>query len=117
MTPEYTTNSGMSLREKQSLFASLVPRLIDQAIELGFEVTFGETWRSEAEAKRRGFEESLHRDRLAIDLNLFRGGEYLRDSEDYRPLGDFWKGLHPLCRWGGDFNDGNHFSITHAGRA
>jgi hypothetical protein len=26
-------------------------------------------------------------------------------------LGEFWEGLHPLCRWGGRFNDGNHYSI------
>jgi len=32
--------------------------------------------------------------------------------------GTFWKSLHPLCRWGGDFQskDFNHFSLYHAGK-
>ena len=53
------------------------------------------------------------------DLILFRDGAPCWDSEDYRELGDFWKSLDPLCRWGGDFRnpDGGHFSIAHQGRA
>ena len=35
----------MSLREKQSEFARMVPRLIDKAHELGFEVTLGDAYR------------------------------------------------------------------------
>jgi len=114
----------MTLRQKQSLFSFFVAGLILHADTLGFEVTFGETWRSPEEAARlaklhKGTPRSLHCDRLAIDLNLFKNGRYLTSSEAYRPLGDFWKTLHPLCRWGGDFKpraDGNHFSMTHGGR-
>lgn len=62
---------------------------------------------------------SLHTERLAIDLNLFRHGIYLSDALSHRPLGEFWKRLHPLARWGGDFGSGdaNHYSIEWAGRA
>ena len=35
----------MSLRAKQSEFARLVPRLIDKAFELGYEVTLGDAYR------------------------------------------------------------------------
>ena len=35
----------MSLRERQSEFAALVPRLIDKAIELGYQVTLGDAFR------------------------------------------------------------------------
>lgn len=47
----------------------------------------------------------MHKQRLAIDLNLFRRGEYMTNSEAHKLLGDYWKSLHPDCRWGGDIPD------------
>jgi hypothetical protein len=113
-----------TLGEHQELFMQLLPRLLDKAHELGFKVRGGELWRSDAAAAEyarqgKGIQNSLHRDKLAIDLNLFKDGKYLTASEDHKPLGDFWKSLHPLCCWGGDFRpspDGNHYSITWQGR-
>jgi hypothetical protein len=115
----------MTLRQKQSAFAKLVARLIWHAEEIGFEVTFGEAYRSPAEAKRLhelgiGTLNSLHISRLAIDLNLFKDGIYLSSTESHRPLGEWWESqsIPPdiTCHWGGRFNDGNHYSIGHAGR-
>ena len=88
---------------------------------MGYEMTFGETWRSPQEAARlvklgQGIKNSLHTQRLAIDINLFKNGKYLTSTESYRFLGEWWQTLHPLCRWGGDFGDGNHFSLEHEGR-
>lgn len=112
----------VTLREKQSLFANLAALLIIEAQNQGFEVTFGETYRSPEEAARlaalgKGIKNSLHCQRLAIDLNLFRDGKYLSSTESHRPLGEWWEQQHPLCRWGGHFNDGNHYSLEHGGRA
>jgi hypothetical protein len=111
----------VTLREKQSLFAALVADLIDEAFQRGFEVTLGEAYRSPEEAARlaklgKGIAQSLHTSRLAIDLNLFRDGVYLSSTESHRPLGEWWEALHPLCRWGGRFKDGNHYSLEHGGR-
>ena len=113
----------MTLREKQSLFAVLVARLIQHATGLGYEVTFGEAWRSPEEAARlatagKGITASLHVHRLAIDLNLFQDGIYLSSSESHRPLGEWWERQHALTRWGGRFRkpDGNHYSLAHGGR-
>ena len=111
----------MTLREKQSLFAQLVACLILKAKELGFEVTFGEAHRPERVAEENarrgtGIRNSLHCDRLAIDLNLFRDGKFLDKSEDHRTLGSWWEQQHPLAKWGGRFGDGNHYSLTHGGR-
>lgn len=109
----------MTLRQKQSLFVRLIGQLIVQAHYLGYELTFGESYRSRAEARRLGFTDSNHGRRLAFDLNLFKNGRYLRASEAYRPLGDWWVYQNSLCRWGGDFTkpDGNHFSLFHRGVA
>jgi hypothetical protein len=57
---------------------------------------------------------SLHKDRLAIDLNLFKNQDYLKSTEDYLPLGEYWESIGGA--WGGRFNDGNHFSLEHNGR-
>lgn len=111
----------MTLRQKQSLFVQLVARLIVQAHLKGYELTFGETYRSPEEAARlakagKGIKASLHTQRLAIDLNLFKDGVYLSSSDSHRPLGEWWEQQHPLCRWGGRFGDGNHYSLEHGGR-
>lgn len=119
----------MTLRQKQSLFVRLVADLIRHAESLGYELTFGEAWRTPEQAARNaaagtGIRNSLHVDRLAIDLNLFRGGVYLARTEDHRALGEWWEKQHELCRWGGRFKDsqgrprpdGNHYSLAHGGR-
>ena len=56
-----------------------------------------------------------HYNKLAQDLDLFRDGQYLSATADHEPFGIFWEGLHPLCRWGGRFKDGNHYSLEHGG--
>jgi hypothetical protein len=113
----------MSLSEKQQQFAILVAKLILWADEQGYAVTFGEAYRTPEQAalnakKGSGIANSLHTVRLAVDLNLFKDGLYQTSSEAYKPLGDYWKSLHPDCCFGGDFKpraDGNHFSLQHNG--
>lgn len=114
----------MTLREKQSIFVRLAASLILRAYREGYELTFGETYRSPEEAARlaalgKGITKSLHTQRLAIDLNLFKDGKYLAASEAHRPLGEWWEELSTddyQCCWGGRFGDGNHYSVEHAGR-
>jgi hypothetical protein len=107
----------MKLGERQRLLAKLLPRLLDKAHELGFEITLGDAYRDArvfglpGEAIGYGARWSGHKFRLAIDLNLFKGGKYLTGTEDHRPLGEFWESLHSECRWGGGFNDGNHYEV------
>jgi len=111
-----------TLLELQDTFAGLVSQLIAHARTAGYKVTLGEAWRSDETARLmewegKGISNSLHRKRLAQDLNLFKDDVYLTDSKSYEPLGIFWEGLHPQARWGGRFTkpDGNHFSIEYEG--
>jgi len=116
----------ITLREKQVAFCRLSARLIDYAFQHGDELTFSETYRPPETAELyaqqgRGSRDSLHCVRLAVDLNLFRNGTWLKRSEDFAYLGAFWKAQSTgdyECCWGGDFDkpDGNHFSIAHEGR-
>ena len=111
----------MSLRKKQSEFAKLVGKLILKAYDLGYEVTLGDAYRDPrvhgAMGVRKSYShpKSAHKLRLAIDLNLFKNGEFLETSEDHRPLGEWWEKQHPMARWGGRFDDGNHYSFEHEG--
>lgn len=113
------------LGDKQKLLCRLLPKLLKKAHKLGFEVTLGDAYRDPrvfgmiGVKKGYGHRNSNHKRRLAIDLNLFLDGEYMDASEDHRELGEYWKKLHPDCRWGGDFNgvpDGNHYSIVYRGQ-
>jgi hypothetical protein len=107
----------MKLGERQRLFVKLLPRLIDYAYEQGYELTVGDAFRDHRLHGKPGVKmgyghpNSNHKNKLAIDLNLFKDGVFLETTEAHTPLGEFWEKLHPLCRWGGRFNDGNHYSI------
>ncbi len=103
------------LGDRQKLFARLLPRLLYRAHALGFEVVIGDAHRSIEEATRLGFPNSNHTRCLAIDLNLFKDGKYLTETEDHRELGTWWEKQDLYARWGGHFNDGNHYSLEWKG--
>jgi hypothetical protein len=112
----------VTLGKKQRLFTRLVGELIAHAYAEGYELTLAEAYRppetAELYARQgRGIKDSLHELRLAIDFNLFRDGQFLAATEAHRPLGEWWETQHLLCRWGGRFQDGGHYSLTHGGRA
>lgn len=106
------------------MFTRCVASLIGWATSRSYALTFGEAWRAPETAllyakDGRGISNSLHIERLAVDLNAFKDGRYLSRSEDYAELGAYWESLSNeeiTCHWGGRFGDGNHFSIGHAGR-
>lgn len=91
----------------------MTAQLINHATILGYEITFAEAYRSPEDAASRGFSQSLHCNRLAIDLNLFKDGVYLTRTDQHEPLGIYWESIGGS--WGGRFNDGNHYSLEHEG--
>jgi hypothetical protein len=97
----------------------MVSNLIIKANELGFDVTLGDAYRDPrwagdmGEKGIYGRKDSCHKLRLAIDINLFKGGQYLSDTESHRELGEWWESVGGS--WGGRFNDGNHYSLEHQG--
>jgi hypothetical protein len=109
----------MILREKQYQFVRMVAQLIKYAESRGYELTFGEAYRTPEQAalnakKGVGIKNSLHTERLAIDFHLFKNGEFLNSTEAHRPLGEYWESIGGT--WGGRFNDGGHYSLAHGGR-
>ena len=110
-----------SLGQKQRRFMPMVAKLIEFAYSQGYELTIGDGYRDArvhgqlGEKKGYGHPRSAHKQRLAIDLNLFKNGVYLTTTEHHRKLGEYWESLGGS--WGGRFSepDGNHYSIEHNG--
>jgi hypothetical protein len=70
----------------------------------GYQLTGGDLWAREGHSKF-----SFHYDRLAIDLNLWKDGVWLKETSDHAFLGKFWELLGGT--WGGRWGDGNHYSL------
>lgn len=113
----------MTLREAQSRFAKNICYLILFIYGRGYEVTLGDVYRDprvhgeQGEKKSYSSAKSAHKQRLAVDLNLFKHGIFLSSTKDHEEFGRFWKRLDPENRWGGDFSnpDGNHYSYEYGG--
>jgi len=107
------------LFNKQSLFSTMVAKLIQEAVHRGYDVTLGDAFRDprlhgELGVKLGyGHSKSCHKIRLAIDLNLFKDGKFLQTTEDHQKLGEYWESLGGS--WGGRFNDANHYSFEYEG--
>ena len=101
-----------TLLEKQFRFSKMVGQLIDFAYANGYQITLGDAYRDER--CPYGHKKSLHKLRLAIDINLFdEKGNLLKNYSDHRQLGIFWEKIGGT--WGGPFNDCNHYSLSHNG--
>lgn len=122
----------MTLREKQSAFCLALAKLIVWAYGQGYELTLADGNVDPIRKVRlpggvvvHGCRDLVHKEtglhykRLAQDLNLFIGGEFIADGGHpaWTALGVRWEGMHPLARWGGRFRDSNHLSFFHGGHA
>lgn len=117
----------MTLRQHQSEFGKDVLRLLNYAIYLNLDFTFGEVYRTEYQQKwyyENGYSKtinSMHCKKLAIDVNFFFNGKLLDEmtgSEAERIqankfkqlLAKKWQELNPLNRAGYTWGwDDNHF--------
>jgi hypothetical protein len=102
----------MTLQEQQFLFAKDVAKLINYIASLGLWVTLDEAYRTPEQAqiyaeKGIGIADSLHCKRLAIDLNVYKDGNYLYYPKDYIVFGKYWEQLDRQNRSGCWFTDSN----------
>jgi len=105
----------MTLGEKQRMFTLMIARLILHAEMLGYRLTFGDAYRDDRVTY--GHPNSVHRKRLAVDLNLFKlseseSWEYISDGAEHTPLHDYWDSIGGSERI---HDDMNHYSLEHGG--
>lgn len=116
--------SGLTLGQMQRIHVQLVSELIAFTYAQGYQLSWGEAFRTAQQAQwdaahGTGIVNSVHCDRLAVDLQLFKDGVYLTDPAAYKFMADYWQSLHPLCRAGYYFKtvDADHFGMEYLGRS
>ena len=122
---------GLTLGQKQELFARLLGQFLQwfhghldwrMRIQEGF---VGLTDAADGDHDGPHMKGGAHYNKLGLDFALFirdeRGVPFhvIGHHDAWDQIGAYWKGLHPLCRWGGDFasRDYNHISLFHDGKA
>lgn len=108
------------LLSKQQSFFVMTAQFFPWLIANGYSATYGEAVRTAKEAALNaaqgdGISNSLHLIRLAIDINIFKGGNLLTSFEELEPVGIFWESIGGS--WGGRFKnrDCDHYSLTYKG--
>lgn len=109
----------MKLIEQQFEFSKDVAKLIEYVFHMGYFVSIGECYRTQEQAEiyvkqGLGIKNSLHCDRLAVDLHIFKvslSGYDIAPANEWTKFGHFWQSLNQQNRWGGEFKriDLNHF--------
>lgn len=115
----------MTLLQKQQLFARLLANLITFIYGRGWAITMAEGFVGKTDGMDGDHDGphmtgGAHYNQLGQDINLFVQGVYVTGAHPaWDEIGATWKGMHDLCRWGGDFQsrDYNHVSLFHNGVA
>ena len=94
----------MSLGTEQEEFTQDLGLLLVWYHRHGYRIRMGDVFAHDGHK-----DGSQHYKKLAADLNLFMGGEYLTDTDDHAKGGEYWESLDPKNRWGGRYEDGNHY--------
>jgi hypothetical protein len=106
-----------ALVDRQAKFLLSACKLIEYATSLGYQVTGGELERTQEQAalyvkQGKGILNSLHCQRLAIDLNMYLNGMLKADKKSLELVGKYWESLGGT--WGGRFkayDDSRHFEM------
>jgi hypothetical protein len=113
----------MKLSVKQQKFTACLGKLILYACSKNYGLTQGDGYRDKrifgefGEKKAYSAAKSVHKIRLAHDFNLYIENKWISDGGHpaWLDLGEYWEGLDEDARWGGRFDDSNHFSFQHWG--
>ncbi|AQW85547.1 putative D-alanyl-D-alanine carboxypeptidase VanY [Campylobacter pinnipediorum subsp. caledonicus] len=108
----------MSLGKEQELFMKDVEKLLHYIHTNGYSVRGGELLRTKEQQEiylktgKSKTNNSNHLIKCAIDLFIFKEGNWLTNKDDLKEIGAFWESLTPINKWGGNyknFTDCPHF--------
>ena len=111
----------MGLSNLQQEFTLKIAKLIQFAYKQGYGLTFGDAYRDPRTngewGEKVGYSAaySVHKKRLAVDLNVFKSGEYLQGDEAgeaHNILHNFWDSVGGAPRISDDLN---HYSLEYQG--
>ena len=112
-----------TLGQKQRRFTYEIAKLVIWAYdELGVQLSKGDAFRDQrvhghfGKKKAYGRRRSCHKLKLAQDFNLFtwdgKKWVYRSSTAAHAKIGAKWESMGEDHRWGGHYNDGNHYSFT-----
>jgi len=115
----------MNLKDKRILFTTLLAQFILWVnSHPHWKLAYGEGLVAQTDARDGDYDGphkkgGAHYTGLGHDMILYVDGIYIENSSHpvYNSIGPYWESMHELCRWGGRFNDANHFSLFHEGVA
>jgi hypothetical protein len=110
---EFTLGEGYRTTEQAEINA--LPLIDRKVVEGMLNAKYPDLAKAIGISTSHGIRASNHRNRLAQDLNIYKDGVWLTGAESYKPFGAWWKLQHPSARWGGDFDDADHFSFEYNG--
>lgn len=111
----------------QFAFSLAVSKLIQFINSRGYSCSLKECYRTQDQQdiyfkqKKTKVKTSQHQSSLAIDICIFRNGQWLTTYEDLKIFGEYWQRFGGDFRWGGDwdrsgqqshFFDGIHFEFN-----
>jgi len=100
----------MILKEARIRFSYLLAeKLLPFMRELGYDYAFDEVTQHQNKGHKP---DSLHYCGCAADILLYLNGDYQTTTEAHQESGEYWESLHPYCKWGGRWGDGNHYSFS-----
>ena len=116
---------ALTLRTARTHFTEAITLLVAYMISQGYEVALDEgmTRVTEKVPQTNHMPGSLHEIGLAQDIDLYKNGIYLSETEDHAAFGLWWEdygvehGLPLAC--GGNFKDmdANHYSLRWGGKS
>lgn len=108
----------MSLGARQEAFSRDFVKLLQRALDLGYQIRLGEVQRPlemqqlYVKTGRSKTMASNHLDKCAADVFFLKDGKIIYGPQLKADLGDFWESLSPKNSWGGNwksFKDEPHF--------
>lgn len=108
----------MTLGQHQEAFSKDLTKLFLYIQSNGFDIRIGEVERTIYQQRaymRQGKSKtmnSMHLKRCAIDLFIFKEGEWVTTKTELEEIGHYWENLSPKNQWGGNwksFQDVPHF--------